>query len=293
MIAQVFAIVAPLFFIVCVGYLYGSSAKPAMGVANRLVMDIFMPALIFHVMVQKDFYPSEYVALMFGGILIMLGSGVIGYFLARSAGYRWRSFVPPVMFSNWANLGLPLYAFSLGEEALGGGIMLVVVGNILCFSLGTYIYSGKLSGFEILRTPILLAVIVGAFINGLGISLPLFIDRPIDMLGQVTIPLMLFSLGVRLTSVTFNDSVIAFVVAIFCPVVGGCLAFLITLMVPMPEMHKHILLLFGILPPAVINFMLAEQYNNEPEKVASMVLIGNFVSIISIPMMLVFILSAN
>ena len=53
MIAQVFEIVAPLFFIVCVGYLYGSRAKPAMGVANRLVMDIFMPALIFHVMVQK------------------------------------------------------------------------------------------------------------------------------------------------------------------------------------------------------------------------------------------------
>ena len=128
-----------------------------------------MPALIFHVMVQKDFYPSEYVALMFGGILIMLGSGVIGYFFARSAGYKWRSFVPPVMFSNWANLGLPLYAFSLGEVALGGGIMLVVVGNILCFSLGTYIYSGKLSGFEILRTPILLAVIVGAFINGLSL----------------------------------------------------------------------------------------------------------------------------
>lgn len=291
MFAQVFAIVAPLFFIVCVGYIYGSRAQPAMGVTNRLVMDVFMPALIFHVMIQEDFYPSEYIGLMVGGALIMLGSGIIAYLLARAAGFSWRSFVPPAMFSNWANLGLPLYVFSLGDAALGGGIMLVVIGNILCFSLGTYIYSGKLSGMEVLRTPILLAVIVGAVVNAMGIKFPLFIDRPIDMLGQVAIPLMLFSLGVRLTRVTFNDSAVAFVVAIFCPIVGGGLAMVITQFLTLSELHANILLLFGILPPAVVNFMLAEQYNNEPEKVASMVLIGNLVSIVSIPLMLFFILS--
>ncbi|MDB4511851.1 AEC family transporter [Arenicella sp.] len=293
MFQQVFAIVAPLFLIVCVGYLYGSRAQPAMGVTNRLVMDIFMPALIFHVMVQEDFYPSEYVWLMFGGVFVMLGSGIIAFVLARSVGFSWRSFVPPAMFSNWANLGLPLYVFSLGETALGGGIMLVVVGNILCFTVGTYIYSGKLSSLEVLRTPILLAVIVGAVVNYAGISFPVFIDRPIDMLGQVAIPLMLFSLGVRLTRVTFNDSSVAFVLAIFCPIVGGCLALLATQFLPLSDLHRNILLLFGILPPAVVNFMLAEQYNNEPEKVASMVLIGNLVSIFSIPLMLLLVLSPS
>ncbi len=293
MFEQVFAIVAPLFLIVCVGYLYGSRSQPAMGVTNRLVMDVFMPALIFHVMVQENFYPNDYIGLMFGGVLIMLGSGLIAYFLARTAGFSWRSFVPPAMFSNWANLGLPLYVFSLGEAALGGGIMLVVVGNILFFSIGTYIYSGRLSGFQVLRTPILIAVIVGGLVNALGISFPLFIDRPIDMLGQVAIPLMLFSLGVRLTRVTFNDSSVAIVIAIFCPVVGGLLAYLVTQFLVLPELHRNILLLFGILPPAVVNFMLAEQYNNDPEKVASMVLIGNLVSIISIPIMLLFVLSPN
>lgn len=293
MFAQVFAIVAPLLFIVCVGYFYGSRAQPAMGVTNRLVMDVFMPALIFHVMVQEDFYPTEYIRLMLGGALIMLGSGVIAFLLARLMGFSWRSFVPPTMFSNWANLGLPLYVFSLGESALGGGIMLVVMGNILCFSIGTYIYSGKLSGFEIVRTPILIAVFAGALVNAIGITFPLFIDRPIEMLGQVAIPLMLFSLGVRLTRVTFNDSTVAFVVALFCPLVGGSIALLLTQIMVLPELHKNILLLFGILPPAVVNFMLAEQYNNEPEKVASMVLIGNLVSIVSIPIMLFFILSPN
>ena len=291
MFQQVFAIVAPLFIIVCVGYLYGSRAEPSMGTINRLIVDIFIPALIFHVMVDKDFYPSQYFSLMFGGCLVMFGSGLLAYILARVARFEWRSFVPPAMFSNWANLGLPLYVFSLGEAALGGGIMLVVIGNILCFSVGTYIYSGKLSCMQVIRTPIFLAVIIGAFINSLAISFPVFVTRPIDMLGQIAIPLMLFSLGVRLTRVTFNDSLVAIIMAIFCPVVVGCLEYLIIQFLPLSELHRNTLLLFGILPPAVVNFMLAEQYDNDPEKVASMVLIGNLVAIVSIPLMLLMIFS--
>jgi predicted permease len=60
---------------------------------------------------------------------------------------------------------------------------------------------------------------------------------------------------------------------------------------PLSELHANILVLFGVLPPAVINFMLAEQYQNDPEKVASMVLIGNLVSLISIPLVLFLVLS--
>ena len=293
MVEQVLAIVAPLLFIVGVGYLYGLRAKPAMEITNHLVIDVFMPALIFHVMVQDDFFPSEYWALIIGGVFVMLGSGLLAYFFAKGLGFGWRSFVPAAMFSNWANLGLPLYVFSLGEIALGGGIMLVVVGNILCFSIGTYIYSNRLSILEVLKTPILLAVIIGGLVNFANISVPEFISLPIDMLGQIAIPLMLFSLGVRLTAITFNDSLEAFMIALFCPIVGGTLAYLISLALPLSELHRNILLLFGILPPAVVNFILAEKYNNSPEKVASMVLIGNMVSVLSIPIMLLLVLQPS
>lgn len=41
--------------------------------------------------------------------------------------------------------------------------------------------------------------------------------------------------------------------------------------------------LFGCLPPAVLNFMVAEHYRQEPAKVASIVLIGNAMSVIFVP----------
>ena len=291
MIEQVFSIVAPLFIIVTVGYIYGTWVNPEMGIANRLIMDVFMPALIFHVMIQEDFYPSQYLTLIFGGVLIMLGSGVLAFGLSKVAGWTPRSIIPPAMFSNWANLGIPLYVFALGDQALDGGVMLVVAGNILCFTIGTYIYSGKLSGLDVLKTPIIIAVILGLTINAIGLTVPEFVDTPISMLGQVAIPLMLFSLGVRLTKVSLNDNVVGTVIAVFCPVVGVSLALLIVQFLPLSDLHANILILFGVLPPAIINFMLAEQYGMEPEKVASIVIIGNLLSIVTIPVALFLVLS--
>lgn len=291
MFQQIFEIVMPLFLIVAIGYFYGARVRPEMRITNQLVMDIFMPALIFHVLIQEDFYPAQYATLMIAGALLMLTSGVVAFFVARLFGFSWRTFTPPAMFSNWANLGLPLYVFALGDNALDGGVMLIVMGNIICFTLGVYIYSGRISSLEVLRTPILMAVMLGALINALNVAVPTAIMVPIDMLGKVAIPIMLFSLGVRLTRVNLSDSSIGLVMAALCPIVGVSLALLIIEILPLSELHQNILILFGVLPPAVINFMLAEQYNREPDKIASMVMIGNLFSMVTIPLALYLVLN--
>ena len=47
------------------------------------------------------------------------------------------------------------------------------------------------------------------------------------------------------------------------------------------------LLIFGALPPAVLNYVFAERYGQEPAKVASMVMIGNLGALLFIPIALV------
>ncbi len=131
----------------------------------------------------------------------------------------------------------------------------------------------------------------GGLINVIGIEVTQLISVPITMLGQVAIPLMLFSLGVRITRVSRVDSNMGIIMSLFCPIVGVALAYSICYFLPLSSLNQNILILFGVLPPAVINFMLAEQYNAEPDKVASMVLIGNMVSIVSIPLVLLMIMT--
>jgi len=95
-----------------------------------------------------------------------------------------------------------------------------------------------------------------------------------------------------LTRVNLSDSSVGLVMAALCPAVGISLALLIGAILPLNELHQNILILFGVLPPAVINFMLAEQYNRDPEKVASMVMIGNLFSIVTIPLALYLVLNS-
>ena len=60
---------------------------------------------------------------------------------------------------------------------------------------------------------------------------------------------------------------------------------------PTPTVSTSALLLvFGALPPAVLNYVFAERYRCEPDKVASIVMIGNLFALLFIPLALGYVL---
>ena len=291
MILRIATIVFPIFAIVAVGYLYARRKKPEMAMLNQLNMDIFMPALIFFVLVRKEFESEEYLPLALAAILVVLGSGLLSYPIARRLGFDWRTFVPPMMFTNYGNLGLPLFVLAFGDTALSAAVVLFIAGNFLHFTLGRYFLDHTVRPLALLRTPILMASILGLLFNVLQWHLPKAIEFPIEMMGQVAIPLLLFSLGVRLTKFDWHDWKIGLVGAIVCPVVGVLIALITASVLQLPDLQMRQLILFGALPPAVLNFLFAEQFNQEPRKVASIVMIGNLSCVVVIPIMLVFLLN--
>ncbi|MEZ5479774.1 MAG: hypothetical protein R3E95_20545 [Thiolinea sp.] len=56
------------------------------------------------------------------------------------------------------------------------------------------------------------------------------------------------------------------------------------------ETQRHVLLLFAALPPAVLNVLVSEQYQQETGRVASIVLLGNLGSLLIIPALLWYLL---
>jgi predicted permease len=58
------------------------------------------------------------------------------------------------------------------------------------------------------------------------------------------------------------------------------------LLIDLPRNQQALLLVFGALPPAVLNYMFAERYGQQPELVASMVLIGNLAALLFLPLAL-------
>ena len=87
-------------------------------------------------------------------------------------------------------------------------------------------------------------------------------------------------------AIDFKDWRIGAVGALICPLSGLIIAILFLQVVSLPSEQIPMLLLFSALPPAVLNFLVAERFNQEPQKVASIVLIANFASILVIPAVL-------
>jgi hypothetical protein len=290
MLIRIVSILFPLFAITALGYFVGRRMKPDLSHANKLNMDVFVPALVFGALVSKDFRIGEYLPLLFATVVIIVGSGVAGWLVARAAGIATKTLVPPMMFNNCGNLGLPLAVLAFGESALAPAVVMFVVSNVIHFSYGAWLLDHHTKVTTVWRSPSILATIAGLAVGFLGIEVwpPLLMS--IKMVGDISIPLMLFALGVRLADSRISAVGFGVFGAVLRPLVGMALAWALLQMLELPAREQALLLIFGALPPAVLNYMFAERYNQEPDKVASMVLIGNLAAVVFLPLALALVL---
>ncbi len=291
LIVRVLEVIFPVFVIAGTGYLYGLIRKPQMERINQLNMDVFIPALIFHVLAVKSFDLYTYLWLFIGGVVIVLGSGLLAYPLAKTMHTQVKTFIPPMMFYNGGNMGLALALFAFGEQALPGAVVLFLAGTTLNFTIGIYILDRRTNFFNMLRTPLIVTTIAGLLFSINDWSIPVIISTPIEMMGRISIPLMLFSLGVRLVDLDLGDWHTGMFGALARPILGVICAAAVLFFVDLPSEQRDLLLLYAVLPPAVINFMLAEIYKQEPGKVASIVSLGNLAALITMPAVLMYIFS--
>lgn len=279
-VAAIAAILLPVFLIVLSGYIYAKFEQPDMQIINRMILQLLVPALVFSVMASKDFEIAIYSSLALSGAIVIAVSGLVAYLFAKLFDFKWNTLVPPMMFRNWGNLGIPLIVFSFGNDALNAAVILFLVGNVMHFSVGIILMSGRLDIVEFFKTPVIIAMLLGLIINISGLELPVFLFRPMEMLGQAAIPLMLISLGVRLQYVQWNDLSIALFASLLCPAIGLLAAYICAIVLGLDAIQTKQILIFGALPPAVVNYMFAERYNLEHEKVASIVLLSNVMSLL-------------
>lgn len=287
---QILAIVFPIFALVAVGYLFARRRPTDMSVANHLNLSIFTPALIVSVLAGKHFELALYQDIAIAGAAVVLGSGLIAWPLARLAGWQLRTFVPPMMFTNSGNMGLPLAFFAFGEAALPAAVVLFLVENLLHFTVGNALLEGRVHPLVLLRMPMLLATLLGLGLSLAGLPLWGPLHQAIDLLGQIAIPLMLFSLGVRMTGMALADWRIGLAGALLCPAAGILAALAVAEIMGIDGRQWQLLMLFGALPPAVLNFMVAEKFNQQPRQVAAVVLFGNLASVVVIPLVLAWVL---
>jgi malate permease and related proteins len=285
---RILAVVFPVFAIVGIGWAYGHLKKPDMSTANVLNMDLFTPLLIFSTLAVKHVPLAEHGALAIGGICVVLCAGLLTWPLAHLLGQQPKTLVPPVMFKNSGNMGLPLALLAFGEAAMPAAIVLFLIENFLHFSFGAWLLDHRVRLATLWRVPVMFAGLAGIAVGYSGIAIWPPLATAIRMLADICVPLMLFSLGVRMTAVRLDALHAGLLGGIASPVFGMAIAWVSARLLDLDSMHSAQLLVFGALPPAVLNYIFAERYDQEPDKVAAIVLAGNLLSLLFVPLALAF-----
>lgn len=283
-------VLIPVFALIVIGFIYAKRYAADVRVANEMNMRIFVPALVFDAVTQKSFDISAHPWLLVAGVVVVVGSGVLSIPFARMGKQTIAGFVPPMMFNNCGNMGLPVALLAFGEPGLQLALVLFLVSNMLHFTLGVRIVSGRMHFKEVFFNAVNIATILALFFNLRQITIPEVVGIPIGMAGQVAIPLMLVSLGIRMSSFNRQHISVGLLGGIARPLTGLVAAYIAILLLPITPFEQKMLILFASMPPAVLNYLFADQYGQSPESVASIVIIGNAVSIVILTGVLTFIL---
>ena len=284
LLERIAAVIIPVFLIVAIGYGYARRKAPDLTSFNRIALDVLAPLLVYSALASRDFEIADHVPLLVGGTVLILGSGLLAWPLARAFGAQPRTLVPVVMFNNCGNMGLPLALLAFGPAHFGAAVALFSVSNLLHFSLGARITSAAARTRDLLTSPLMIATLLGFASAFTEVRPPEVVLAGLKLLGDALLPMMLFALGARLTALTREGMAMGLLGALARPLIGLAIGIPLAWALGLEGEARGQLLLFAALPPAVIQFMLADRYHQEPEKVAASIMVGNALAVVFVPL---------
>ena len=287
---EVLAIVTPVFGVGAVGYLFARRIAIDLESLTNPLFYVFAPCLIFSIMAKTALDGAVLARIGASAACVTLGGGALAWGVRRLTGAGGRGFYLPTMFANNANMGMSLSTIAFGETGLAMAAAYYVTTAMLHVSVGITLVSRASGRWEMFRAPVLYAAIAGILAGRFDVAIPGPLLKGIELLGQPTIPVMLFSLGYRLATVRLGDlerASLAVAVRI-----GGGLAIgsLVVRALHLEGAVAQVVTLQSAMPAAVLNFVIAEKYHADPELVASAIALGTFVSLVTTPLVLAWVL---
>lgn len=280
------ALLAPLASCVGIGLYWSRRKLPfSANFLAMLVTSVTTPALVFHTLVSTPLDNS--VLLEIGGVtvLALAVTAILCALALRLLRMPVRDLLQTAAFPNAGNLGLPLAHLAFGESGLSGAIVFMAVCSFLQNTLGVRSLPGadSVGGW---RSPVVVASAVAVACRILELPIPSWAMESAAMVGSLTVPLMLISLGYALAfipagGIRSGSSVAAMRLA--AGAMGGFVAGWIAGLEP--ALHGLIVLQMTM-PCAVLSYMYATRYTDKGEISAGAVLVSTLAFLLLSPLIL-------
>jgi predicted permease len=279
--------ILPIFLIAGIGYLLAGRLQANVKTLAHAVFYAMAPCFAFRMLISSRMTGPDAGRM---AVLAILVAAVMGL-LARVAAIPFRlsraelsGFLLVVIFSNGGNYGLPVVLFAFGNEALAHGTIYFVTSSILTYTIGVFLAAAGRRSIRrailgIVRIPAIYGVAAAGLVTLTGVSIPVALMRPVQLLADAAIPVMILVLGMQLQRATLpkRPGVVATAVALSLaatPAVALGLTRLLSISGP----GRQAGVALASMPTAVITTILALEFDVEPAFVTNVVFITTVLS---------------
>ena len=291
MFAEIFSILAPVFVCVGIGYGWSRSGRPFdVPLVTAIVTYFATPCLVFYALANVELdvtklYDIGVAAIAANILFVGVGAGVLALFKLSQ-----RTYLQSLSFPNVGNVGLPLCLLAFGPEGLALAVTFFAVYVILQLTVGVAFVAGSFSVKSLLTMPVIPATVLACMFLFAGIEVPKWINNTTDLIGGLTIPLMLFTLGVSLASLKVTRLNRALALSLLRAVMGVGVGLGLVAVLELDGIAAGVVILQCAMPTAVFCYLFAQLYNRDAEEVAGLVITSNVIGFASLPALLWYVL---
>ena len=279
--------VLPIFLVASVGFLLARYLHADVKTLSRLAFNALAPCLVFNLLVTSKISADEFGRMVLFTVCVVLGIGLIGWLITRPLrldGAMTSAFLIVVMFSNGGNYGLSVNNFAFGKEALARATIYFVTSTVLMYTVGVFLASsGRKNVREalagVLKIPAVYGVIAAAIVMVTKITLPAPVMRPIELLSNAALPVMMLVLGMQLERAAIPERPLLVVMAtVLTLVVTPLLALGLVQVLGLSGTARQAAMIEASMPAAVVTTILALEYEIAPAFVTGVVFVSTLLS---------------
>jgi malate permease and related proteins len=272
--------ILPVFLIAGVGFVLARFVDARVTTLARVVFYALMPCLIFDLLVRSNVTARQFGRTALLAVLVAASMGLLSRLVAaplRLSRPELSAFLLVVMFSNTGNYGLPVVLFAFGAEALAHASVFFITGSVLTYTLGVFLAAaGRRSARQalagVLKVPAIYALAAAAIVLTSGGHVPIAAARPIGLLSDAALPMMVLVLGMQLERATIPErpGAVAAAVALsllVAPIVALGLAWILGVVGP----ARQAAVVLASMPAAVVTTILALEFEVAPAFVTTVV----------------------
>lgn len=277
---------APIVSCVGIGLYWTRRKLPFSGTfLGLLVTSVTTPALVFHTLVTTELDDrvlmeigvATTVALAFAAAL-----GAVGLKLLRMPV---RDLLQTTTFPNAGNIGLPLAMVAFGEAGFSGAIVFMAVCSFFQNTIGVRSLPGA-AAVGAWRSPVVVTTVIAVICRALNLELPSWVLESAELVGSLTVPLMLISLGAALAYIPASGVRAGSYVAALRLITGAAGGMLAGWICGLDASLAGLITLQMTMPCAVLSYMYASRYTDKGELAAGAVLVSTIAFLLLSPAIL-------